>query len=80
MWLPAESVETRQGATTVGYVLESDFVWTSVLVEETRSIRRFRTESVQSRTVCQVEESDIDGEESLVDLLAGRRRPKYPEC
>jgi hypothetical protein len=79
MWLPAERVETRRGA-TVGYVLESDFVWTSVLVDETRSIRRFRTESVQRRTVCQVEESDIDGEGSLVDLLTGRRRPKYPEC
>jgi len=80
MWLPAERVERRQGATTVGYVVESGFVWTSVLVEETRSIRRFRTESVQSRTVCQVEESDIDGEESLLDLVTGRRRPKYPEC
>jgi hypothetical protein len=80
MWLPAERVETRQGATTVGYVIESDFVWTSVLLEESRSIRRFRTESVRSRTVCQVEESDIDGESSLVDLLTDRRRPKYPEC
>jgi hypothetical protein len=79
MWLPAERVETRRGA-TVGYVLESDFVWTSVLVQETRFIRRFRTESVQSRTVCQVEGSDIDGEGSLVDLLTGQRRPKYPEC
>ena len=80
MWLPAERVESGRGAITVGYVLDSGFVWTSVLVEETRSIRRFRTESVRSRTVCQVEESDIDGEESLADLLTGRRRSKYPEC
>jgi hypothetical protein len=80
MWVPAERIETRQGTTTVGYVVESGFVWTSVLVDETRSIRRFRTESVRSRTVCQVEESDIDGEESLVDLVTGRRRPKYPDC
>jgi hypothetical protein len=80
MWLPAERIETRQGTTTVGYVLDAGFVWTSVLVEETRTIRQFRTESLQSRTVCQVEGADIDGQESLVDLVTGRRKPKYPEC
>jgi hypothetical protein len=80
MWLPPERIETRRGTAAVGYVLDAGFVWTSVLVEETRSIRRFRTESLQSRTVCQVEGADIDGEDSLVDLVTGRRRPKYPEC
>lgn len=80
MWLPAERIERRQGATTVGYVLDAGFVWTSVLVEDTRAIRRFRTDSLRSRTVCQVKEADIDGEESLIDVITGRRKPQYPDC
>lgn len=80
MWLPAERIHHRSGAPTVGYVLDSGFVWTTVLVESNRTIRRFPTDSVQRRVVCQLEDSDIDGEESLLDLVLDRRRQPYPEC
>jgi hypothetical protein len=80
MWLPAERIHRRDAAPTVGYVLESDIVWTTVLVESTRTIRRFPTDSLQRRVVCQVEDPDIDGEESLVDLFRDRRRQRYSRC
>jgi hypothetical protein len=80
MWLPAERIHRRGGAPTVGYVLDPGFVWTTVLVESNRTIQRFRTDSVQRRVVCQLKDSDIDGEESLLDLVLDRRRQPYPEC
>jgi hypothetical protein len=80
MWLPAERIHRRGGATTVGYVLDSGIVWTTVLVDSNRTIRRFPTDSVQRRVVCQLKDSDIDGEESLLDLLLNRRRQQYPQC
>lgn len=80
MWLPAERIHRRGGATTVGYVLDPGIVWTTVLVDSNRTIRRFPTDSVQRRVVCQLEEADLDGEESLLDLLLNRRREPYPEC
>jgi hypothetical protein len=80
MWLPAERIHRRGGAPTVGYVLDSGIVWTTVLVESNRTIRRFPTDSVERRVVCQLKDSDIDGEESLLDLLLNRRRQPYPEC
>jgi hypothetical protein len=80
MWLPAERIHRRGGATTVGYVLDSGIVWTTVLVDANRTIRRLPTESVERRVVCQLKNSDIDGEESLLDLLLNRHRQPYPEC
>jgi hypothetical protein len=80
MWLPAERIHRRGDAPTVGYVLDPGIVWTTVLVESNRTIRRFRTDSVQRRVVCQVKSSDLDGEESLLDLVLDRRREPYPEC
>lgn len=79
MWLPAERIHRRGGTTTVGYVLDPGIVWTTVLVDSDRNIRRIPTDSVQRRVVCQLE-SDIDGEESLLDLLVDRRRQPYPDC
>ena len=80
MWLPAERIHRRGGATTVGYVLDPGIVWTTVLVESNRTIQRFPTDSVERRVVCQLKDSDIDGEESLLDLALDRRRQPYPEC
>jgi len=80
MWLPAERIHRRGGATTIGYVLDSGIVWTTVLVDSNRTIRRVPTDSIQRRVVCQLKDSDIDGEESLLDLLLNRRRQPYPEC
>jgi hypothetical protein len=50
IWLPAERIHRRGGAPTVGYVLDSGIVWTTVLVESNRTIRRFPTDrfSVES--------------------------------
>jgi hypothetical protein len=80
MWLPAERIHRRGDAPTVGYVLDSGFVWTTVLVESNRTIERFPTDTVERRVVCQLKNSDIDGEESLLDLVLGRRRQPYPDC
>ncbi|HET6774772.1 MAG TPA: hypothetical protein VFH36_15760 [Acidimicrobiales bacterium] len=80
MWLPADRIHRRGGATTVGYVLDSGIVWTTVLVDSNRTIRRVPTDSIQRRVVCQLKDSDIDGEESLLDLMLNRRRQPYPEC
>ena len=80
MWLPAERIHRRGGATTVGYVLDSGIVWTTVLVDSNRTIRRYPTDSVQRRVVCQLKDSDIDGEESLLDLVLNRDRQPYPDC
>ena len=80
MWLPAERIHRGGGATTVGYVLDPGIVWTTVLVDSNRTVRRFPTDSVQRRVVCQLNDSDIDGEESLLDLLRNRSRQPYPEC
>jgi hypothetical protein len=79
MWLPAERIHRRDGPPTVGYVLDAGFVWTTVLVESDRTIRRFRTDALERRVVCQLNR-DIDGGESLLDLALGRRRDPYPEC
>lgn len=81
MWLPAERIHRRgDDAPTVGYVLDPGFVWTTVLVESNRTIRRFPTDSLERRVVCQLEDPDIDGEESLLDLVLDQRRQQYPEC
>ncbi|WP_454860419.1 hypothetical protein [Promicromonospora soli] len=57
MWLPLELVAMKGDRSDkyVGYVLESDEVWTTVLTE-TRNIATLNTEDIESRTYCAEEE------------------------
>lgn len=51
MWLPLERVDVKNDRSTVGYVLESTEVWTTILSEE-RDIIVKSTAEVDARTVC----------------------------
>lgn len=52
VWLPHEAVEQHGGRVTVGYVLDSDDAFTTVLVSGSRAVVRLPSGSVVARTVC----------------------------
>jgi hypothetical protein len=54
VWLPHERIQFS-GTTSpplVGYVLENDGTWTSILVSRARVVRRYKTSQIDQRTLC----------------------------
>ena len=66
LWLPAEIVGLSTGQSEVAFVLETDATWTTLMLEEGRSIQIVRTEIVESRTVCNLHGA---GTQSLADII-----------
>lgn len=76
MWLPTENVALSSGDSEVAFVLESDSTWTTLLLEKGRTIRMVRTETVESRTVCDLNGA---GAQSLADFVDSDPSDN-PEC
>jgi hypothetical protein len=65
-WLPAEIVVPLGKGPEVAYVVESDSVWTTLMLNDGRTIQILRTEDIESRSVCDL---NGGGNRSLLDLL-----------
>lgn len=77
-WLPVEEIRLRQSESVVGYVLETESEWTSVLLDEDRTLLRVRTSDVLSRELCDNKERTT-WDRRLTDVL-GDGPPTYPKC
>jgi len=75
-WLPKEVLETESGS-YVGYLLNVDAGWVTILVDDPRYLRFVRQEALVSRTQCQIEQSPTG-----MDFLASRAPTKanLPDC
>lgn len=79
MWLAPERIRLSDGSSILGYMLNADGDWHSVLVDSPRSVIHVRVDKIQDRTVCRLDEGE--GLPSLASYLAGKAsRPPYPEC
>jgi hypothetical protein len=79
-WLPAEVIDIGDEEPLVGYVLGADSEWTSVLVDQDRSIRRVETGAIQERHLCQTGDPSVLSW-SFAELITGwRRDSRYPSC
>lgn len=86
VWLPQEKVQLRDGGIVVGYVVEEDGRWMSILKEHDRELLFVDEEEVESRGVCGDEVTGVllDGPSAL-QLLLDRlgdppSRPTNPRC
>jgi hypothetical protein len=52
VWLPHEMVTLKKGASTVGYVLDDNGNWISILRSGKRDIVRYREADVEKRILC----------------------------
>jgi hypothetical protein len=52
VWLPAEVIHLQDGSQQVGYVLQVDGPWTTVLTEAHRQVIRVSSPALESRTIC----------------------------
>ena len=52
LWLPTEVIRLQDGSQQVGFVLQVDGSWTTVLTEGGRQVLRVPSPALQSRTVC----------------------------
>jgi hypothetical protein len=68
MWLPAERIVLR-GSSVIAYVLEDDGDWTSLLLEEDRSIMRVKSDLIQSRTICAATQNGLDPEPTPAQVI-----------
>lgn len=75
-WLPKEVIETESGS-YVGYLLNVDAGWATILVDDPRYLRFVKQEELVSRTQCQIEQSA-----TAMDFVTGRvpTNPNLPEC
>jgi hypothetical protein len=75
-WLPPETIVSN-GATTVGYVTDSDSRWTHVLTYQPRVVLIFETSAIAaSRTTCTFAPTPLGA--TLRDLIGPRA--SLPEC
>jgi hypothetical protein len=58
MWLPAERISLTNQPTTIGYVLDDDGEWGTLLSSDDRTIRKVAVASILDRTVCRVGDSN----------------------
>jgi hypothetical protein len=52
MWLPPETLTRRDGRIEIGYVLDQNREWTTVLTDSTRTVRIISTPEIVARAVC----------------------------
>jgi hypothetical protein len=53
VWLPHEKIQVNGlKSPVVGYVLENDGTWTSILVSPQRVVGRYKTSQIAQRTLC----------------------------
>lgn len=71
-WLPKEVLET-QDESYVGYLLNIDSGWATILVDDPRYLQFVREEQLVSRTQCQIEHSP-----SAADFLGSKRPSETP--
>lgn len=67
MWLPAEIVTLDSARGEVVFVLSSETDWTTLLLDEGRTIQIVRTDDVEARVVCNLGGRGL--RRSLADLL-----------
>ncbi len=79
LWLPAERVEIGSQE-MVGYVVEVDSEWVTILEHESREVRRIKLESVSDRTICSANGPSLASSRTLYALLLRRPGPSYPDC
>lgn len=73
MWLPAEMITTSSGS-EVGYVLNIDNGWASVLLADKPEVVRLAALEIKERTVCESGRPQA----SLLSLTLGKSR--LPDC
>ncbi|MPZ53322.1 MAG: hypothetical protein GEU79_11440 [Acidimicrobiia bacterium] len=75
MWLPSEVIEVVGSEPAIGYVLSDGDRWTSVLLEEDRSVVHYRSLDVISRSICEI---PGDPAPTLIEWLLSE--PRAPTC
>lgn len=79
VWLPPEHLTMTDGTSEIGYTLNSNSEWHSVLLEEDRRVVHFSPDRVLERTLCSLEDRALP--RSLADYLSGQDRANpYPNC
>lgn len=64
----------------VGYILASDQEWTTVLLNNTRSVIWLNTAAITGRTICYLQNSDFTQPETVAKLLGTLPPAHYPPC
>lgn len=76
VWLPSERIEVAGGGAIVGYVVDDDGNWASVLRERDRTVLLIRSDLIVARQICSLGRGSF--ERSLADVIAGF--PEPPLC
>ena len=76
MWLPPERIGMSNGASNVGYVLNMDNNWSTILWDSDRSVAKIKTSNILSRTICRI--GPPDG--LPLAFLPASQLPKIEPC
>jgi hypothetical protein len=52
LWLPSEEIKLKDGTTFVGYVVQVDGAWATILGEEDRRLSIIRARDIDRRRIC----------------------------
>jgi hypothetical protein len=73
VWVPAEAIAIEGREPINGYVVGIDADWTTILVEDDRSIMMIRSDGITERLVCTTDEDPPD--KSVMQLVIGSSDP-----
>lgn len=73
VWVPAEAIALEGEEPITGYVVGVDAGWTTILVEDDRSILKVRSDEVKERLVCSTDENPPG--KSLIQFVVGSSDP-----
>lgn len=78
-WLPRERIGSSSGEKVIAFVLKEGDPWTVLLLDDDRSVVRWKTDDITSREACVL--SAHSETPTVLELLAGERRPaRYRRC
>ena len=73
VWVPAEAIALQGKEPITGYVVGMDAGWTTILVEDNRSILLTRSDEITERFVCTTDEDPPS--QSVIQLVIGTSEP-----
>jgi hypothetical protein len=79
VWMPAEIVDRGNDGPIVGYIVEREPDWTTILEEEDRRIIHVPSKGIEGMTVCQTPR-DARSSRTFYEWANPEDRTEYPPC
>jgi hypothetical protein len=70
MWLPSEEIGLNSGQVVVGFVLDDDGDWGSLLRDRDHTIMRIKTDTIETRMICQFRSTSPAVRASMLRIIA----------